>query len=227
MLTSLIPFRLAGRHLAGGALIILVAGCAGDDLLLPRDGELAELKMVSGDRQTAPAGAPVEHPLVVEALDGAGRPVPGAAIVFEFVDSPSGAELAPENTETDEIGRASAEVTLGTPAGDQRVEARPNDPASDLRVQFLLTALLRNGGGGDEGGDGDEGGEGDDGGGGGDDGGGGGGGPGGGGDDDGGASGDDGGNGGGAGPDDDDGDEGHDSDDGKGKGKGKGKGEGH
>ena len=212
MLASLIPIRLAGRHLAGGALITLVAGCAGDDLLLPRDGALAELRMVSGDRQTAPAGAPVEHPLVVEALDGAGRPVPGAAIVFEFVDPPSGAELAPGNTETDTAGRASAEVTLGTPAGDQRVQARLNDPTSDHRVQFLLTALLRNGGGGDEGGDGDGGDGGGGGGGGGVDGGGGG--------DDGGGAGGSGGGGGG------DGDEGHDSDDGKGNGKGEGKGKG-
>jgi hypothetical protein len=147
MLRSLIQIRRAGRHLTGGALIALVASCAGDGLLLPRDGALAELRLVSGDGQTAPAGAPVEHPLVVEARDGAGRPVPGAAIVFEFVDQPDGAELAPAITETDEAGRASAEATLGTPAGEQSVEARPNDPASDLKVQFLLTAVRRSGGG--------------------------------------------------------------------------------
>jgi hypothetical protein len=239
MLASLIPIRLAGQPLAGGVLIILVSGCAGDDLLLPRDGAPAELRVVSGDEQSAPVGAPVDHPLVVQALDGARRPVPGAGIVFEFVDPPNGAELAPATTETDTTGRASAEVTLGTPAGDQSVEARLNDPASDLKVQFRLTALQRNGGGGDEGGDGDGDGGGGDGGGGGDDGGGGGGdgddeGNGGGGrggqdgggdvggDDDGDGGGDDGGNGGGAGPDDD----GDDSDNGKGKGKGNGKGNG-
>jgi hypothetical protein len=210
MPTCLIPIRLAARHLAGGVLITLVAGCAGDDLLLPKDGMPAELRAVSGDQQSAPAGAPVEHPLVVEALDGARRPVPGAVIVFEFVEPPSGAELEPANTETNEDGRASAEVRLGTPVGDQSVEARLTDPASDLKVQFRLTALQPRSGGGDEGGDGD-----DEGGGGG-----------GGGDDDG--NGDDGGNGGGAGSGDDggDGDGGQDDGNGKGKGKGKGKGNG-
>ncbi len=154
MRTPLIAIRLATRHLAGGILITLVAGCAGDDLLLPKDGAPAELRVVSGDQQSAPAGDPVEDPLVVEALDGAGRPVPGAAIVFEFVDPPTGAELDPANTETDEAGRASAEVTLGTAVGDQSVEARLEAPASDLKVQFRLTALQPNGGGGDEGGEG-------------------------------------------------------------------------
>jgi hypothetical protein len=168
MLTAIIPIRLATRHLAGGALISLLAGCAGDSLLLPKDGTPAELRMVSGDRQTAPAGDPVEEPLIVEALDGAGRPVPGAVIVFEFVDPPRGAELAPANAETDAAGRASAEVKLGTPAGDQNVEARLDDPASDLSVQFRLTALQPRGGGddGDDGGgdgDGDDGHDGDDG----------------------------------------------------------------
>ncbi len=169
MLDSLIPIRLATRHIAGVTLITLLAGCSSDDLLLPEDGSPAVLRMVSGDQQSAPAGDPVEEPLIVEALDRAGRPVRGAIIVFEFVDPPSGAELAPANTETDADGRASAEVTLGRPAGDQSVEARLDDPDKDLSVQFRLTALRpqRGGGGGDD--DGDEGEGGGGGGGGGDD----------------------------------------------------------
>lgn len=155
MLTSLIPIRATARHLAGGFLIS-VAGCAGDNLLLPGDGEPAQLRVVSGDQQSAPAGDPIDDPLVVEALDRAGRPVPGAVIIFEFVDQPNGAELSPENVETDEAGRAAAEVTLGTPAGDQSVEARLDDPESNLKVQFQLTALRRSGGGGGGGDDGDD-----------------------------------------------------------------------
>ncbi len=154
MLTSVIPTRLPSRYLAGGVLITLLASCSGADLLLPKDGTPAVLRMVSGDEQRAPAGDPVEHPLIVEALDRGSRPVPGAVIVFEFVDLPSGAELAPANTETDSVGRASVEVKLGTPTGDQSVEARLDDPASELRVEFRLTALQPKGGGGDEGGGG-------------------------------------------------------------------------
>lgn len=153
MLTSVIPIRLASRCLAGSAIVTLLAGCAGDGLLLPKDGAPAELRMVSGDQQRAPAGDPVEDPLIVEALDGVGRPVPGAVVVFEFVDPPSGAQLAPENTETDAAGRASAEVRLGTPPGDQSVVARLDDPPRGLRVEFRLTALQPKGGGGDGGGD--------------------------------------------------------------------------
>ncbi|MGH9012230.1 MAG: Ig-like domain-containing protein [Acidimicrobiia bacterium] len=206
MPTSVISIRLAARHLAGVALVTLLAGWAGDGLRLPRDGEPAELRMVSGDQQSAPVGDPVENPLIVEALDRAGRPVPGAVIVFEFVDPPSGAELAPANTETDAAGRASAEVKLGTPAGDQNVEARLDDPASDLSVRFRLTAIQPGGGGGGDGGGGDDDGD--------DRGEGGGGGDGGGGSD---GPPDDGG-----GPDEDDGDD----DKGKGKNGGKGEGEG-
>jgi hypothetical protein len=203
---------------------ISATACGADDLVLPgdpNDGVPVELRALSGDGQTAVAGDPVRHPLVVQALDHEGRPVPGAVIVFEFVDPPDGAEIAPPNTETDSTGRASAAVKLGTPVGDQPVKARLADPASSLSVQFLLTALQPNrGGGGDDDGEGGDDGDGSGGGGGdegddGDDGGNGGGGSGGGDDDD-----DDG--------DDDDGDddEGDDDDDNKKEGDNKGKGKG-
>jgi hypothetical protein len=140
------------------AFLVPAAACGGGDLFIPgdpNDGVPVELRALSGNGQTAVAGDPVRHPLVVQALDHKDRPVPGAVIVFEFVDPPAGAEIAPPNTETDSTGRASAAVTLGTPAGDQPVEARLADPEADLSVQFHLTALQPNrGGGGDDDGDG-------------------------------------------------------------------------
>jgi hypothetical protein len=126
-------------------VLLVLGGCAGDDLLLP-DGVPSQLRVVSGDGQSAKAGDAVRHPLVVEALDRAGRPVPGAAVIFEFVDPARGAEISAANTQTDLSGRASAEVTLGDAVGDQPVVARLADP--DLQVQFLLTAIQRDGGGG-------------------------------------------------------------------------------
>jgi hypothetical protein len=163
MLTTIPPLRFLAGRLTRGGLLGLLAGCAGDDLLLPNDGVPAELRVVSGDEQSAPAGAPIQRPLVVEALDGVGRPVPGAVIVFEFLDSPAGAEVTPATPATDAAGRASAVVKLGLPAGDQRVVARVGDPGSDLSVQFRLTALQPNrggDGGGDDNDDGDDDGEG-------------------------------------------------------------------
>ncbi len=85
---------------------------------------------------------------MVEVLDRAGRPVEGTVIVFQFVDQPDGAAIAPSAPETDSDGLASVEVTLGRPAGDQPVDARLGDPERDVRVRFLLTAIPSNGGGG-------------------------------------------------------------------------------
>lgn len=159
MATSVPPIRPTLRRLVGLGALLLLPGCGGDDLLLPDDGAPAELRVVSGDEQRAPAGAPVGEPLVVQALDATGRPVSGAVVVFAFVDPPSGAAIAPPTPATGADGRASVEVTLGTPAGDQSVQARLDHPGGDLSVRFRLTALQPKGGGGDDGeGDGGSGG---------------------------------------------------------------------
>jgi hypothetical protein len=76
------------------------------------------------------------------------------------VDQPEGAAIAPSTSETDLNGRASVEVTLGRPAGDQPVDARLADPDHELRVRFLLTAIRSNTGGVDNGGNGGGGGSG-------------------------------------------------------------------
>jgi hypothetical protein len=68
--------------------------------------------------------------------------------VFRFLDSPSGAEIAPPVSETDPSGLAEVAVTLGKSAGDQPVEARLDSPRRDVSVQFLLTAIPSNEGGG-------------------------------------------------------------------------------
>ena len=153
MHVSLSDFRVGARQLVTGTLLTLpLAACGGDDLLLPDDRTPTQLRAVSGNGQTALVGAPVRHPLVVEAIDRSGRPVEGARIVFEFVDPPNGAEIAPPLSETDASGRAEVAVTLGTPAGDQPVEARLDDPEAALKVTFLLTAIRSNdgNGGGDD-----------------------------------------------------------------------------
>lgn len=90
----------------------------------------------------------------------------GAVVLFRFVDQPEGAAIAPSTSETDLNGRASVEVTLGRPAGDQPVDARLADPDHELRVRFLLTAIRSNSGGVDNGGNGGGGGDEEDGGGG-------------------------------------------------------------
>lgn len=139
--------RAGARRFATG-ILLPIAACGGDDLFLPDDRHPVQLRVYSGNGQSAPVGARVPYPLVVEALDGKGRPVQGAVVVFEFVDQPNGAAIAPPATPTDTNGHAAAVVTLGTPAGAQPVDARLDDPARDLSVRFLLTAIRSNNGGG-------------------------------------------------------------------------------
>ena len=149
MRVSLLHARSRVRSLLLGTMLLpAVAACSGDDLLLPDDDTPAQLRAVSGDGQSAVAGTAVPHPLVVEVLDRAGRPVEGAVIRFEFVATPNGAALAPAAQETDPEGRAAVAVTLGRPAGDQPVDARVQDPDRDLSVRFQLTAIPSNNGGG-------------------------------------------------------------------------------
>ena len=156
MLVSFVLARV--RAWPRGTLTILpfaLAACSDGDLFIPDDRAPVQLRAVSGDGQSAVAGSPVPHPLVVEALDRAGRPVEGAVIVFQFVGQPDGAAIAPSASETDPDGLASVEVTLGRPVGDQPVDARLDDPERDVRVRFLLTAIRSNSGGGGDGDDDD------------------------------------------------------------------------
>lgn len=154
MLVSQLRMRAGARRLAAGTLLLQLAACSSGDLLLPEpvdDRTPVALVVVSGDGQAAPVNSAVPHPLVVRALDGAGRPAAGAVIIFQFVDPPNGATIAPPMSETDPDGRAAAEVVLGAPAGDQPVEARLDGSESEASVRFLLTAIRLNpGGGGDD-----------------------------------------------------------------------------
>jgi hypothetical protein len=146
-----------------GVLLILVLvqpGCGSGDLVLP--GGPTGLTPVSGDGQSGVLGSRLPDPLVVEVTDAEGRHVVGTSIEFTFTgDVPDGAVIPPTAT-TDEEGRASAEVQLGTVEGDQPVEARVAGAAdSTLRARFNLTALPRDdGGGGGGGGNGGGGGDG-------------------------------------------------------------------
>ena len=152
----------AGRQLFPLVFLTLPA-CGGDGLLVPGDADIARLQAVAGDGQEAVAGEPVPDPLVVEALDAAGRPVSGARIAFRFINADG--EVTPGMAETGEDGRAAAEVTLGGSVGDQVVEARLD--GGGLAVEFRLTALQpddrggQGSGGGDDEGRGGKGGNGD------------------------------------------------------------------
>ncbi|HEX5574277.1 MAG TPA: filamin/ABP280 repeat domain-containing protein [Gemmatimonadales bacterium] len=98
------------------------ASCGGDNLLLPKDGEPAQITIMGGDNQNGTVGQPLGDSLVVKVSDPSGRPVEGVEVVFV---APAGGVVAPSDTvHTDAGGLAQVAYTLSTTAGDQMVEAR-------------------------------------------------------------------------------------------------------
>src|SRR5687768_7848598 len=134
------PMRAHTIALCGLATLSVLA-CGGSDLLLPSSSAPAELRLISGDLQQAQTGSRLPDPLVVEALDGTGRPVVGSRILFRFELDLDGAEVSPDTAETNESGRAAAQVRLGGEPGGHPVEAIVVDGPTGLRVRFLLTAV--------------------------------------------------------------------------------------
>ena len=130
-LASVIAFSLA----------CAASGCGGDGLTLPDDARPADIRIVSGDAQSAPAGASLGHALVVRVTDALSRPVEGQPVVFS-IDA-GGGQVAPATVATGADGQASAQWTLGAAAGQQRVQALVSGagaPAA-LLVKFSASAV--------------------------------------------------------------------------------------
>jgi hypothetical protein len=138
------------------SFIVLATACGSGDLTLPGPGEPAAMTIVAGDGQRGAPGQLLTEPLVVEVLDGDGRPVSGTSVAFRFADELPDAAVVPGTTPTDGQGRASARAQLGRQAGSQAIDAEVVAPGRDLRVRFRLTAMANDpgGGGGGAGGDG-------------------------------------------------------------------------
>jgi len=137
---------------------VLSVACGGDDLTLPGPGDPATLSIISGDGQSGTVGEAVPQPLVVQLSDGAGHPIAGATVTFQFSDSLPDAAVNPVAPATDSLGQAAASARLGAVPGDQAIEAQVARPGQDLQVRFRLTALAKPpAGGGDQAGGGGDG----------------------------------------------------------------------
>jgi hypothetical protein len=119
-------------------LLISVAACAGDDLLLPGDGEPARIVPLTSN-VTATVGQTLDDSLVVEVTDPGGRPVSGVEV--RFVPRSGGTVSPAAPVTTDSRGRAAVQYTLGTVAGSQTVEAHaPIVPETNAVAVFAITA---------------------------------------------------------------------------------------
>ncbi len=133
------PRRRCASLIAFG-LATAVSAC-GDGLVLPDEARPATIAIVSGNAQSAPAGATLGQALVVRVTDALSRPVEGQAVAFTI--GAGGGQVTPASAQTGADGQASASWTLGAAAGQQGVQARvdgDNLPAG-LLVQFSASAV--------------------------------------------------------------------------------------
>lgn len=146
------PHRLERRTGARTTtwLVLAAAGAVacGDNLLLPplsgggggggTGGGSVTLAAVAGDGQQGTVGQPLADSLVVRVLGAGGAPLARRRVAF--VVSSSAGVLAPDTTETDAEGRASARWVLGTTAGSQTAVARVVDTTA-APASFAAEAL--------------------------------------------------------------------------------------
>jgi hypothetical protein len=121
-------------------MLLALAACGGDDLLLPSSGQPSKIEVLSGNGQVGTVGQPLEIPLVVLVTDPADRPVADVEVAFI---APAGAELIPNDTVlTAPDGKATVNYTLATVSGEQTIEARakPVVPSPSLTTTFSQMA---------------------------------------------------------------------------------------
>jgi hypothetical protein len=124
------------------AVFLTAAGCGGGDLVLPGDaGPPADLRLVSGDDQSAAAGAELPDPLRVRLVDEQGVGVSGTV---SWVVGMGGGSVTPGSVETGADGLAEARWTLGPSPGANTVSA----VVSGLPVVTFSASATGNGGGG-------------------------------------------------------------------------------
>lgn len=122
-------------------MLLLLATCTGEDLVLPDEGAPRRLVVVSGDGQQGLAGSPLPDSVVVRVTDATGRPVQGVPI---RVNLPDGGDVEPTDLTSDAEGLAALEWTLGGGSGAQQLEVSIGDSAGGRRrVTISATATSK------------------------------------------------------------------------------------
>jgi adhesin/invasin len=126
-------------QLGSTALVAAALLSCGDDLVIPSEGEPAAINILEGNGQSGRVGEALADSLVVEVLDVADRAVPGAIVVIEL----AGGTAEPDTITTDQLGRGSAQITLGNLVGETAGAARVIAPETPDTVEasFTVTAV--------------------------------------------------------------------------------------
>lgn len=117
--------------------VLALAGCGGGDLVLPNEGQPADVAMVAGDRQTGTILEAAADSLVVRVTDRFGSPVPNVEIAWS---AQNGGEVRPATSLTGNDGRAAAQRRLGEQPGSYGTTAVATSLPEDV-VSFTTTAV--------------------------------------------------------------------------------------
>jgi len=107
----------------------------------PARATAASLEMAQGDAQSSLAGLALPALLTVRVLDDRGRPIAGEPVAWQATGG--GSSIHPSRRDTDDRGRASAELTLGFSADTQYVTASVANGASVRFHAVVPAAALR------------------------------------------------------------------------------------
>ena len=144
------PLNRQIRALSGWAVLLGSIGACGSTEPPPVQIP-AQVQKISGDAQTAPAGATLPLPLVLQVNDSGGNPIPGVTVNFTVLQG-EGSVSTPTAT-TGSTGRASTNFTIGTISGSAQevsavvqsttisasftATADPDPTAFNIDIQFL------------------------------------------------------------------------------------------
>jgi adhesin/invasin len=124
-------------------LLLAVAACGSGDLVLPNEGQPANVEKAAGDQQTGTILEPAAESLVVRVTDRFGNPVPNVEIAWS---ADNGGEVHPATSTTGTDGRAGTQRLLGEqpgPYGTTAVApALPEDVVSFTTIAVAAKLVL-------------------------------------------------------------------------------------
>ena len=104
--SALLPIFLAAASLT----------CGGDGVVLPKEGDPANVTVMQGNNQTGTVGTALAESLTVRITDPSDRPVVGARVQFILGSNATGGDLSPDTLLTDSDGQTPVRWVLGTTA---------------------------------------------------------------------------------------------------------------